>query len=166
MALHIFAYNLHLKVSHAVCNNHFNKVPLTVNIHICAKDVGVMGISIQKHMGAHCCHFQAVWRNQGFFFYIISSLGYFLQKTKRSLKIRAPALRTPYVFKTVKLFQYSKTYPKVWAHTTWYECHCQSGCPDVTFISGTSAVPDLNLNGSWKSDAWEGLRLLYFLSSM
>lgn len=32
MALHIFAYHLHLKVSHAVCNNHFNQAPLTVNI--------------------------------------------------------------------------------------------------------------------------------------
>lgn len=53
MALHIFAYNLHLKVGHAVCNNHFNKVPLTVNIHIHGKYVEVVGISIQKHMGVH-----------------------------------------------------------------------------------------------------------------
>lgn len=30
--MHIFAFHLHKKVSHAVCNNHFNQVPLTANI--------------------------------------------------------------------------------------------------------------------------------------
>lgn len=94
MALHIFAYNLHLKVGHAVCNNHFNKVPLTVNIHIHAKYVGVMGIGTPKQMGAHCCLCQAVWRNQVFFLNIIILFKYFPQETKRSLKIRAPTLTT------------------------------------------------------------------------
>lgn len=78
MALHIFAYNLHLKVGHAVCNNHFKQVPLTVNIvNKRTKYLGFMGISIQKNMGAYSCLSQAVLRNSDFFFSIISLLGYF-----------------------------------------------------------------------------------------
>lgn len=84
MALHIFAYNLHLKVSHAVCNNHFNQVPLTVNIvNKYTKPLGFMGISMKKNMGAYSLLSQAVLENLDFFFSIISLLGYFPQTSEQ-----------------------------------------------------------------------------------
>lgn len=112
MALHIFAYNLHLKVSHAVCNNHFNQVPLTVNIvSKRTKYLEFMRISIQKIWVPTVFFLKQSWEMWIYLFFFLASYVFWdishKQVSKRSLKISTPALARVYMWKTLsKPLQY------------------------------------------------------------
>jgi len=133
MVLHIFAYNLHLKVSHAVCSNHFNQVPLTVNIvNKHTKYLGSVGISVQKTMGA-CSLLKQSW--EIWFSCLAPQVWwglYHKQVMKRSSKIRVPALARTYVCQTLSNRSNAhQNRPQSLCVYGLPQVHRQSGCSDV-----------------------------------